>query len=74
VSVQLAGAQTDATALALQAPSLSSVSGVTLGGQTFGQSTTTGTLPGALQTTTVSSQGGSYSVELPPASALLLTR
>jgi hypothetical protein len=58
----------------LQAPSVDSTSGVTLGGQTFGDETTTGTLPGAPQTETVAPALGSYTVTLPPASAALLTQ
>jgi hypothetical protein len=74
VTLQLPGAPTDLTATALQAPSLNAVIGVTLAGQTFGLTTTTGVLPGVPQTSTVSSQGGSYTVQVPPASAILLTR
>ena len=47
--------------------------GVTLGGQTFGLKTTTGALPGTPQTTSVSPENGVYSVEVPPAGALMLT-
>jgi Glycosyl hydrolase family 79 C-terminal beta domain len=74
VTLQLPGSQTDMTASTLQAPTLNAVIGVTLAGQTFGLKTTTGILPGAPQTSAVSSQGGSYSVLVPPASAMLLTR
>jgi hypothetical protein len=74
VSLQLPGDPTDMTAATLQAPSLNAVSGVTLAGQTFGLTTTTGVLPGAPQTSTVSSQDGTYTVQMPPASAMLLTR
>jgi hypothetical protein len=74
VSLQLAGEQTDLTASTLQAPSLNSVIGVTLAGQTFGLKTTTGVLPGPPVTSTISAQDGTYSIELPPASAILLTR
>jgi hypothetical protein len=74
VSLQLSGAPTDLTAATLQAPSLNAVTGVTLAGQTFGPTTTTGVLPGAPQTSTVSSQDGGYTVQVPPASAVLLTR
>jgi hypothetical protein len=74
VILQLTGYQTDMTATTLQAPSLNSVIGVTLAGQTFGLTTTSGVLPGTPQTSTVSSQGDSYTVQVPPASAILLTR
>jgi hypothetical protein len=57
----------------LRAPGATATSGVTLGGQTFGTETTTGALPApALQS--IPQLLGSYSVDLPPASAVLLTR
>ncbi len=59
---------------ALTAPSLSATGGVTLGGQTFGNKTTTGTLPGTPTFTPVAPNLGTYTVSLPAASALLLTR
>ena len=58
----------------LQAPSVDSTSGVTLGGQTFGSQTTTGAFPGPETTTPVYPSLGSYSIDLPPASAAMLTR
>ncbi len=57
----------------LQAPSVSSTSGVTLGGQSFGSSTTTGTLP-PQQTSTALAVAGVYTVHVPVASAVLLTQ
>ena len=57
----------------LTAPSLSATSGVSLGGQTFGAETSTGTLPGSPATTPVTPLGGVYTVRLPAASAALLT-
>ena len=59
---------------ALSAPSLSATGGVTLGGQTFGSETTTGTLPGTPTVTPVTPNLGTYTVSLPAASAMLLTR
>jgi hypothetical protein len=57
----------------LRAPSMLATSGATLGSQSFGSATRTGLLqPAAL--TPVTAVGGSYSVELPPASAVLLTQ
>jgi hypothetical protein len=47
---------------------------VTFGGQSFGDSTSTGVLPGPPQTQTVSPALGSYEITLPPASAVLLTQ
>jgi hypothetical protein len=57
---------------ALRAPHVGSTSGVTLGGRSFGKSTSTGTLP-APKTYQVKFSGGGYTVRLPPATALLLT-
>jgi hypothetical protein len=73
VNLTLPDESDPATATALQAPSLRSVIGVTLGGQTFGLKTTTGVPPGTPQTTSVSAENGVYSVEVPPAGALMLT-
>jgi Glycosyl hydrolase family 79 C-terminal beta domain len=58
----------------LTAPSVSSTSGVSFGGLSFGSSTSTGQLPGTPEASTVSPVLGSYSVDLPPASVALLTR
>ncbi|MGN6869450.1 MAG: glycosyl hydrolase family 79 C-terminal domain-containing protein [Solirubrobacteraceae bacterium] len=57
----------------LRAPSASATGGVTLGGQSFGAETSTGTL-GSQQAQPVAQLLGSYSIELPPASAAILTR
>jgi hypothetical protein len=58
----------------LTAPSASATSGVTLGTRTFGTSTTTGTLPGPMVTTPLSSFFGNYTLTVPAASATLLTQ
>ncbi len=55
----------------LLARSAYATGGVTLGGASFGQ-TTTGMLP-PVNTTAVSARSGAYAVSLPPASAALLT-
>jgi hypothetical protein len=73
VALQLPGNSTQASLETLTAPSASSTSGVTLGGQTFDPFTTTGTLPGPLQTTTVTPSAGTYTLDVPAASAELLT-
>ncbi|HUA03589.1 MAG TPA: glycosyl hydrolase family 79 C-terminal domain-containing protein [Solirubrobacteraceae bacterium] len=57
----------------LTAPSLKAQTGVTLGGQSFGASTTTGRLAGAPHTTAVAPRSGRYAVRLPAASAAMLT-
>lgn len=73
VSLQLAGASSSGSLETLAAPSLSSTSGVTLGGQTFGDETTTGKLPAAPSTTPVAPVSGTYTVPVPAGSAALLT-
>jgi hypothetical protein len=70
VQLQLPGASF-ASLEYLQAPAVSSTDGVTLGGQTFGDQTTSGTLPPP-HTLPALSIGGYYSVDVPAASALLL--
>ncbi len=72
VQVSIPGATTPGALETLQAASAFATSGVTLGGQTFGDETTTGTL-GTPQTTPVPPVAGVYTVSLPPASAALLT-
>jgi hypothetical protein len=74
VQLRLAGTQSAATTQSLLAPGLSATSGVTLGGQTFGTSTSTGTLAGTATGSTIHPLLGTYSVSLPAASAVLLTR
>ena len=72
VSLSVASATTPGSLETLQAPGVSATSGVTLGGQTFGDETTTGTLP-PLSTTPVAPVAGTYTVPLPAGSAALLT-
>jgi hypothetical protein len=74
VRLQVSGFASKAQLEWLQAPSASSTDGVTFGGQSFGDSTSTGVLPGPPQTQTVSPALGSYEITLPPASAVLLTQ
>jgi Glycosyl hydrolase family 79 C-terminal beta domain len=62
-----------ATLTRLQAPSLRSQTGVTLGGQGFGAQTTTGQLSGPPRAPTLSPQNGIYAVSLPATSATMLT-
>ncbi len=57
----------------LTATSVSATSGVSLGGQSFGDETTTGALPGPPATSTVVPVAGAYTVSLPPGSAAMLT-
>jgi hypothetical protein len=72
VSLSVAGAAMPGSLETLQAAGVSATSGVTLGGQTFGDETTTGTLP-PLSTTPVAPVAGTYTVPLPAGSAALLT-
>jgi hypothetical protein len=73
VQVVVPGSTTPGSAETLTAPSVSSTSGVAIGGQTFGDETTTGDLPGPPNATTVTPSGGAYAVSLAPGSAALLT-
>jgi hypothetical protein len=72
VQLNLADSTGPASVERLAAPSVDATSGVTLGGQSFGDSTNTGTLAPP-RTETVDPVLGSYSVEVPAASAALLT-
>ena len=72
LDVEVSGATGTATLERLLAPSATATSGVTLGGQTFGE-TRTGQLAGRAVQATVRSAGSGYPVALPPASAALLT-
>jgi hypothetical protein len=72
VSLAVSGATAAASLETLQAPSVSATDGVTLGGQSFGDETTTGTLPDA-STTSLVPVAGTYTVPVPAGSAALLT-
>jgi hypothetical protein len=74
VRLRIPGAQTPLTSQALKAPSLAATGGVSLGGETFGPSTSTGVLPANPHPTTVPALLGYYTVPLPAGSAVLLTR
>jgi hypothetical protein len=56
----------------LRAPSVTATTGVTLGGQSFGPTTSSGVLPAPVQSQ-VRARGGAYALTVPPASELLLT-
>jgi hypothetical protein len=74
VQLQLPGTAGSGSIQALSAPSLASTGGVTFAGQTFGSSTTTGVLPGTPGATPIDPVAGTYNVDLPAGSAVLLTR
>ena len=62
-----------ATLERLTAPTLESRTGVAIAGQTFGAATRTGELTHSYKTTTVQPIQHAYLVDLPPASAALLS-
>ncbi len=72
IAVTVPGQTATGNISALTAPSISSTSGVSLGGQTFGATTPTGKLAAA--TTTPATPAGSvYTIPAPAASAAMLT-
>jgi hypothetical protein len=72
VHVPLSSPAGPGTLEALRAPHIGATSGVTIGGRTFGASTTNGLLaPYQLQQ--VTAHAGRYSVHVPPATAIMLT-
>ena len=73
VRVRVSGASGTGSLELLTAPSLRATSRVTLGGQSFGPSTTTGQLAGTPATDGVPPTRGEYVVRVPPASAAMLT-
>jgi hypothetical protein len=73
VHVRIPSMRGSATLERLQAPSVRSTSGVSLGGQSFGSDTTTGLLAGPRQLPTVAPVAGRYTVTLPGYSAAMLT-
>jgi hypothetical protein len=73
VDVRIAGAHGAATLERLRSKGLTATTGVTLGGQSFGDSTTTGALAGRSALDTLRPTGGGYVVRIPRASAAMLT-
>ena len=71
--MRISGSVGPATVTRLIAPSLESTGGVTLGGQQYEYPTATGRLTGARQSETITPSGNNYAVDVPPASAALLT-
>jgi hypothetical protein len=73
VAVRIAGAGGPATLERLRAPGVTALTGVTLGGQTFGTATTTGIPKGRSTVSTLKPARGTYVVALSQASAAMLT-
>ncbi len=73
VALRIAGAGGTAAVEQLRAPGVHATGGVTLGGQTFGAATSTGELSGKAAGLTVAPVNGRYSVQVPAASATLLS-
>jgi Glycosyl hydrolase family 79 C-terminal beta domain len=73
VAVRLPAAHGAGTLERLKAPRLTSRGSVTLGGQSFGSSTTTGVLAGPRRALAVAPEGGQYVFKVPAGSAALLT-
>jgi Glycosyl hydrolase family 79 C-terminal beta domain len=74
VQLQLPGTAGAAVLQSLTAPSLSATGGVSFAGQTFGSQTRTGVLPGTSGATPIDPTAGTYNVDVPAASAIVLTR
>ena len=72
VAVRIPGTPGAATVERLRGKGLTASTGVTLGGQSFGNTTTTGTLAGRSAIATVKPANGAYVVRLPQASAAML--
>ncbi len=73
VAVRVAAMSRTAALSRLSAPSIATTRHVTIGGQSFGPSTTTGLLRGQPRQIAVVPVAGTYAVRLPPATAAMLT-
>ncbi len=73
VAVRIPGAHEAATLERLRGKGITATTGVTLGGQSFGRTTTTGTLAGRTAIATLEPVNGAYVLRLPQASAAMLT-
>jgi Glycosyl hydrolase family 79 C-terminal beta domain len=73
VQLQVSGMSGAAELERLQASSASATNGVTLGGQSFGDETTSGVLPGPPHTEPAFPVLGSYTITVPAASAAMLS-
>jgi hypothetical protein len=73
VQVSVPGSGGAASLDFLRAPSIAATGGVTLGSQSYGTATRTGLLKPAI-TSPITASGGVYTIELPAASAVMLTQ
>jgi hypothetical protein len=73
LALRIPGGAGPAALVRLLAPRVESMTGVTLGGQTFADQTTTGLLAGQASNLAVTAVAGEYEVRLPAASAAMLT-
>jgi len=73
LALDVPGAQTSATVERLTAPSLRATRGVSLAGQSFGTSSTTGQLSGRLRVRWIGRIERRFLIRVPPASAALVT-
>jgi hypothetical protein len=73
VAVTVPGQTTPGTIVSMTAPSIDATSGVSIGGQTFGAETSTGTLPGPGIAATATPASGVYTIPAPAATAEMLT-
>lgn len=73
LSLRVPGARGVATITRLQAASLTSTAGVTLGGQSFGARTSTGQLAGVSAPARLRPSQGYYTLSVPPASAAIVS-
>ena len=73
VALEIAGASSPATVARLRGPNVAAKRGVTFGGQGFGNATTTGNVAGTAAAETITPHGSRYVVQVPAASAALLT-
>jgi hypothetical protein len=71
--VRVPSASVPAALERLDAPSIGARDGVTLGGQSFGLQTTTGLLTGQPEIISIPPGGAGYTIQLPAASAAMLT-
>jgi hypothetical protein len=71
--LRIGGAHGAAEVEQLRAPSVHATAGVTIGGQTFGDETSTGVLAGPASHQTVTSSSGGYPITVPAASATMLS-